>query len=481
MAVEVIIPKQGQTVEVVRLVRWLAKEGDTVRRGDPILEIETDKAVFEVEAPADGVLRQVKYQEGEEVPVVTRVAFIAAPDEDLSAVAGAPAAAPTPSGAPTSAAAPAAATAPAPTSGARERIFASPRARKAAREAGLTDLSAIVGSGPEGRIVEADVLAYVARAAVMPTAAEPAAPVSPLAQRMAADLGVDLSQVVGTGPGGRITRADVERAAQKAVAPAPAPAPAPTVTPAPAPAPAPTVTPAAAPAAAPAAVPSGVRQVVPLRGVRARIAQRMRESVDTAAHVTIFTEVDATELVALRTRLKDDGINVSYNDLLVFIVARALRDHPALNATQVGDAIHYLEAIHIAVAVDTERGLLVPVIRDADKKGLAQIGAEFAALAQAAKEGRSQPDDLTGGTFTITNLGMYEVDGFTPIINPPQCAILGVGRIIEKPVGRDGQIVLRKMMVLSLSFDHRLVDGAPAARFLQQVKRLVERPHLLLA
>ena len=465
MAVEVIIPKQGQTVEVVRLVRWLAKEGDAVRRGDPILEIETDKAVFEVEAPADGVLRQVKYQEGEEVPVVTRVAFIAAPNEDLSALAGAPTAAPMPSGVTAPVAAGAAAPVPTPTGGARERIFASPRARKAAREAGLTDLSAIVGSGPEGRIVEADVLAYVARAAAAPAAAEPAAPVSPLAQRMAADLGVDLSQVVGTGPGGRITRADVERAAQKAAAPAPAPI----------------VTPAAVPAAAPAAVPNGVRQVVPLRGIRGRIAERMRESVDTAAHVTTFTEVDATELVALRTRLKDDGVNVSYNDLMVFIVARALRDHPALNATQVGDAIHYLEPIHIAVAVDTERGLLVPVIRDADKKGLAQISAEFAALAQAAKEGRSQPDDLTGGTFTITNLGMYEIDGFTPIINPPQCAILGVGRIIEMPVGRDGQIVLRKMMVLSLSFDHRLVDGAPAARFLQQVKRLVERPHLLLA
>lgn len=465
MAVEVIIPKQGQTVEVVRLVRWLAKEGDAVRRGDPILEIETDKAVFEVEAPADGVLRQVEYPEGAEVPVVTRVAFIAAPNEDLSAVAGGPTAAPMPSGAPAPAAAPAAAAAPAPTGGARERIFVSPRARKAAREAGLTDLSAIVGSGPEGRIVEADVLAYVARAAAAPAPAmvEAAAPVSPLAQRMAADLGVDLSQVVGTGPGGRITKADIERAAQKVAAPAP------------------TVTPAPAPAAAPTAVPSGVRQVVPLRGIRGRIAQRMRESVDTAAHVTIFTEVDATELVALRTRLKDDGINVSYNDLMVFIVARALRDHPALNATQVGDEIHYLEPIHIAVAVDTDRGLLVPVIRDADKKGLAQISAEFAALAQAAKEGRSQPDDLTGGTFTITNLGMYEIDGFTPIINPPQCAILGVGRIIEKPVGRDGQIVLRKMMVLSLSFDHRLVDGAPAARFLQQVKRLVERPHLLLA
>ncbi len=459
MAVEVIIPKQGQTVEVVRLVRWLAKEGDAVRRGDPILEIETDKAVFEVEAPADGVLRQVEYQEGEEVPVVTRVAFIAAPGEDLSVQAAVPAPAPTPSAATAPAAAPAPAPAPAPTGGARGRIFASPRARKAAREAGLTDLSAILGSGPEGRIVEADVLAYAARAAAAPAVAEPVAPVSPLAQRMAADLGVDLSQVVGTGPGGRITRADVERAAQKVVAPAPP----------------------SAPAAAPAAAPSGVRQVVPLRGIRGRIAQRMRESVATAAHVTIFTEADATELVALRTRLKDDGVTVSYNDLMVSIVARALRDHPALNATQVGDEIHYLEPIHIAVAVDTERGLLVPVIRDADKKGLAQISAEFATLAQAAKEGRSQPDDLTGGTFTITNLGMYEIDGFTPIINPPQCAILGVGRIIEKPVGRDGQIVLRKMMVLSLSFDHRLVDGAPAARFLQQVKRLVERPHLLLA
>jgi pyruvate dehydrogenase E2 component (dihydrolipoamide acetyltransferase) len=158
-----------------------------------------------------------------------------------------------------------------------------------------------------------------------------------------------------------------------------------------------------------------------------------------------------------------------------------LHDHPALNATQVGEEIHYLEPVHIAVAVDTERGLLVPVIRDADKKGLAQIAQEFAEKAQAAKEGRSQPDDLVGGTFTITNLGMYEIDGFTPIINPPQCAVLGVGRIIEKPVVKDGQVVMRKMAVLSLSFDHRLVDGAPAARFLQQVKRLVERPHLLLA
>ncbi len=458
MAAEIIVPKMGQTVETVRLVKWLVKEGDSVQRGDPVLEIETDKAVFEVEAPASGVLRVIEHQEGEEVPVITRVGIIAAPEEDISELLKAPAAAATTS------------TAPAPTSAAAagpdgpraeaaatpgRRVFASPRARKRAREAGLTDLSMIQGTGPGGRIVEADVLAYLSRVQAQP-APQPATlpPISPLAQRVAADLGVDLSRVVGTGPGGRITKADVERAAREQRA-APTPA-------------------------APAGL-EGVREVVPLSGVRARIAERMHQSVQTAAHVTLFTEVDATAFVALREQLKQDEIPVSYNDLMVFIVARALRDHPALNATLVGQEIHYLEPIHIGVAVDTERGLLVPVIRDADKKGLAQIAREFAEKVAAVREGRVQPDDLTGGTFTITNLGMYEIDGFTPIINPPQCAILGVGRIIEKPVVKDGEVVVRKMMILSLSFDHRLVDGAPAARFLQQVKRLVERPHLLLA
>ncbi|HEY66489.1 MAG TPA: 2-oxo acid dehydrogenase subunit E2 [Caldilineae bacterium] len=296
--------------------------------------------------------------------------------------------------------------------------------------------------------MEADVLAYLAR---REAEAAPKVAVTPLARRVAADLGVDLSQVTGTGPGGRITREDVERAAREAAA-----APQPTA-------------------------PMGVRQVVPLRGIRARIAERMQESYQTAVHVTEFTEVDATELVALRTRLQEDEVQVSYNDLMVYIVARALREHPALNATLVGDEIHYLEPIHIGVAVDTERGLLVPVIRDADKKSLSQIAQESAAKIAATREGTISPDDLTGGTFTITNLGMFEIDGFTPIINPPQCAVLGIGRIVDKPVVRDGEIVVRKMMILSLSFDHRIVDGAPAARFLQYVKRLIERPHLLLA
>ncbi|MDW8098617.1 MAG: 2-oxo acid dehydrogenase subunit E2, partial [Anaerolineae bacterium] len=353
MATEVIVPKQGQTVETVRLVQWLVKEGDLVKKGDPILEIETDKAIFEIEAPASGVLRRIEHQEGEEVPVVTRVGIIAAPDEDISGLLGG--AVPTAARAEPSVSQAKPATAPTevPTT-AVGRVFASPRARKAAREAGLADLSMIRGSGPGGRIVEADVLAYLAQRPAAPapekaaiTGIIPTAPATPLAQRLAADLGVDLSRVVGTGPGGRITRADVERAALEAQAAPTRPAVTPT-------APTPEV-----PPTVPAAPPAGVRQVVPIRGIRARIAERMKQSVQTAAHVTLFTEADATELVALRTRLKEDGVTVSYNDLMVYIVARALHDHPALNATQVGEEIHYLEPIHIAVAVDTERGLLV--------------------------------------------------------------------------------------------------------------------------
>ncbi|MCD6289175.1 MAG: 2-oxo acid dehydrogenase subunit E2 [Anaerolineae bacterium] len=458
MATEVIVPKMGQTVETVRLVQWLVKEGDQVHRGDPILEIETDKATFEVEAPASGVLRVIEHKDGEEVPVVTRVGIIAARDEDISALLSGGAkqekvATEPEVEAPTTAAPSTAMEAPTPAErSALRRVFASPRARRRAREAGLTDLSGIQGTGPGGRIVEADVVAYLEQAA-RPQPAAPAAEVTPLARRVAADLGVDLSKVTGTGPGGRITREDVERAAREAAV-------------------APTV-----------AVPetAKVSEVVPLRGIRAVIAQRMSESYRSAVHVTEFTEVDATELVELRTRLKEDGVPVSYNDLIVYIVARVLPEHPALNSALVGEEIHYYKAIHIGVAVDTERGLLVPVIKDVDKKRLSQIAQEFASLAQAARDGRISPDDLTDSTFTITNLGMYEIDGFTPIINPPQCAVLGIGRITDKPVVREGQIVVRKMMVLSLSFDHRIVDGAPAARFLQQVKYLIEHPHLLLA
>jgi pyruvate dehydrogenase E2 component (dihydrolipoamide acetyltransferase) len=212
----------------------------------------------------------------------------------------------------------------------------------------------------------------------------------------------------------------------------------------------------------------------------------MAESVHTTARVTLATEVDATELVALRESLKakfsdEWGFAPGYNDLLALIVANALHKFPTMNArlSAAGDAIEHLAAIHIGMAVDTERGLLVTVIRNADTKGLQQFGTEFRAMVDRARAGKSTPEDLSGGTFTITNLGMYRVDAFTPIINLPEAAILGVGRIVPKPVVTGEEIVIRKMLTLSLVFDHRLSDGAPAARFLDYICELIEEPYLL--
>jgi pyruvate dehydrogenase E2 component (dihydrolipoamide acetyltransferase) len=222
---------------------------------------------------------------------------------------------------------------------------------------------------------------------------------------------------------------------------------------------------------------------VPLTGIRRIIAERMGTSVHTTARVTLMMEADAAQFVDMRGRLKARveeawGFAPGYNDLLAKIVATALRKYPYMNARLAADAIERIKPINLGMAVDTERGLIVPVIRDADKKSLRQFGAEFRQLAEGARTGRISPDNLSGGTFTLTNLGMYGVDAFTPVINLPEAAILGVGRIAEKAVVRDGQIVARHMWTLSLVFDHRLVDGAPAARFLQYVKELIEEPYL---
>jgi len=225
---------------------------------------------------------------------------------------------------------------------------------------------------------------------------------------------------------------------------------------------------------------------VPLEGVRGIIAERMAASAHTTARVTLFMEVDATEFVAMRERLKARvadawGFVPGYNDLLAKIVATALRQFPNMNARLAPDAIERLAHINLGMAIDTERGLLVPVIRDADKKNLRQLSAEFRELVGRARAGKAMPDDLTGGTFTITNLGMHDVLAFTPIINLPEAAILGVGCITPKPVVREEQVVVRQMLLLSLVFDHRVVDGAPAARFLQHIKALIEEPYLLVA
>jgi len=231
-----------------------------------------------------------------------------------------------------------------------------------------------------------------------------------------------------------------------------------------------------------ASVPPGVANTVPLAGVRGVISERMAASARATARVTMFREVDASRLIQLREAFKAQGIGVSYNDILVRVCAIALREHPGANARLGEGQVELLDRVHIGVAVDAERGLLVPVVRDADKLTIPQIAARSAQLIEAAQAGRSLPDDLTGGTFTITNLGMLGVEGFTPIINLPECCILGVGRIVRKPVASDEDdgLAVRPMMTLSLSFDHRVIDGAPAARFLARIAELIEDPMLLL-
>ncbi len=267
-------------------------------------------------------------------------------------------------------------------------------------------------------------------------------PASPLARRLAREHDIDLAQVKGTGPQGRVTREDVERAIQ----------------------------------AAEAAPGRGV----PFAGMRRTIARRMTGSLQTMAQVTLCTEVDVTELVRLRERLRRD-FDVTYTDLIVQTAARALEKHPRLNAYLDGDEICLCDRIHIGVAVALEEGLVVPVIRDANRKALREIARETKDLAQRAREGTLSMDEMTGSTFSVTNLGGYGIDGFTPIINPPEVAILGVGRIVEKPAAHRGAVVLRQMMVLSLTFDHRIVDGAPAAEFLHTLAEMLEMPYLLLA
>ncbi len=270
---------------------------------------------------------------------------------------------------------------------------------------------------------------------------------TPAAKRLAKEHGVDLSQIKGTGPGGRITEKDVLAFVEARKAPPPPPRP-------------------------PA-------KVIPFIGMRQAIAERMTQSLQTMAQVTITTEIDATEMVRMREQLKGE-FDLTYTDMVVKAAAMALRKHPILNSTLIGEEIHLLEEIHIGVAVALEEGLIVPVVRDADKKSLREIASETRRLAEGARAGTLTVDEVTGSTFTVTNLGMYGVDVFTPIINPPEVAILGVGRIVEKPVCWQGQIVPRAMMHLSLTFDHRIVDGAPAADFLRTVKEILENPYRLL-
>lgn len=460
---QLVMPKLGLTMTQATLTRWLRSEGETVRQGEIVFEFESEKATMEYEAPESGQLARVLVPAGETVLCGTPVAVLetTAPHDPADPTATSPLRRPSVArdaqdrlvaGRP-----------PVAVQGDMSEVVASvsplatPAARRRARELGV-DLRQVNRRGPEERVQLADVEAAAGKTLkVSETFRVSDMDATPIARTLAADLGVDLGQVQGSGPGGRIRREDVLAVVRSGLTTVPTP---------------------------PFA---GVDRPIyasaeRLQGVRAVIARRMTASAFTAPHVTLHTEAGATALVEARRQINEElagGLKVSYNALLVALAARALREHPALNACLVEDEIRVYGAVNVALAVDTERGLLVPVIRDADRLDLVTIQRTGDELIQRALAGRSLPDDLAGGTFTLTNLGMYEIDGFTPIINQPQAAILGVGRIVSKPVDVGGEIKLRQMMTLSLSFDHRIVDGAGAARFLQRVKQLIERPFAL--
>ncbi|RLI22643.1 2-oxo acid dehydrogenase subunit E2 [Candidatus Bathyarchaeota archaeon] len=365
MAVKIVMPRLSLTMKTGSVVRWYKGEGDKVEKGEPIVEVLTEKVTYDIEAPESGILRKIYAKEGDEVPVNGLLAIITKPDEPLPEIE---------------------VEKEKPKVGVKKRVLASPAAKRLAREHGI-DLTQIVGTGPEGRIIEADVRRYIE-----------------------------------------------EKLKYK----------------------------------------PKVREVIPLTGIKKVSAERVARSTREAPHCTLCMEVDMTQTARLK-----ETLDVSYTDIIVKAVAHALKEHRILNSTLEGDKIKVFEEINIGVATATPQGLVVPVVKNADKKSLSEISAEIKALAKKAREGKLEQNDVLGGTFTVTNLGMYGVEFFTPIINPPEAAILGVGKIVQKPVVEENEVKVKPMMMLSLSFDHRIVDGAPAAQFLARIKEILENPSVL--
>ena len=455
MATSVVLPKLGMTMVEGTITEWYAQSGDAVQVGDALFAFETEKVNYDVEAEVEGTLH-ILVAATETVDAGAVVAqILAAGEEPPAAPAPAPAdtaSDPTPTPAPAPAAAAGAAA-----GASSEAGRASPAVKRLAASHGL-DLAAIAGSGVGGRILRSDVEQAAAAAAAAPPA--PAGPVkaSPAAKRLAREHDLDLASVNGTGPGGRIVTEDVEAAL--AAAPAAAEAPAAT---------------------------AADGETVPYRGMRRTIGGRMHASLQEMAQLTMAMDADMTRAVDLRRELldlwSDRELRPTYTDFVMKAAAIALRAHPRLNAELRDEEIVLHPQIHVGFAVALEEGLIVPVTRDTDALPLDELAPISADLAARARERRLGPDDLTGGTFTVTTLGMYGIDVFTPIINPPQAAILGVGRISERPVfrGESGTDVERRsFMTLSLTIDHRVVDGAPAAEFLRDVKGILERPSQLI-
>ncbi len=409
MATEVVMPKLGLTMERGTIGSWLKGVGDPVDRGEPLLEVVTDKVTMEVEAQASGVLRRILVPEGEEVEVATPIALIAAPEEDLSAFEAAPeppAAPPRPD--PT----------PEPLPEVAPQSSAARPGRVAASEGGPAPPAPEVGGRPH-------------RA-------------SPKARRLAAERGIDLTAVIGSGPGGRVVSADVEAHRPAPAAPSPAP-------------------------------PEG--ETVELTPAQRVAAERLTASYQQAPHIYLEMQVSANWLEVLRRGYQAEGRRISYNDLILKAVAAALVEHPRLNAHFVDGRLQQHASVDLGIATDTGAGLLVPVLRGAQDLDIGQIAAETRRLTEAARQGTIGLDDLQGGGFTVSNLGMFGLSRFTAIINPPQVAILAVGAIEPRVVAVEGEaMAVRPAMSLTLSADHRALDGAAAARFLQRLRELLESP-----
>lgn len=448
MAKDIFMPKLSSTMAVGTLLQWFKEEGDTVEIGEPLFEIMTDKINIEVEAYDPGVLLKKYFDVDEEVPVNQIIGYIGEAGEivpDSSpGLSGTEEAVKEKVEAPVTAQQAAPAEVCAVQDG--EKTRATPAARKIARTNNL-ELVFIQGSGPNGRIHRKDVISYLET----PAAARKA---TPLARKVALAEQVDLTAVTGSGVNGKIVKGDVISA---------------------------TAPQQAAPIAASPA-PSKRRK---MSGMRKVISERMAQSAYTAPHVTLTTEVEMTKVKELRAALlpvieKQTGFRVSYTDILVKAVAAALARHPQVNVSIDGDEIVEHSHVNIGLAVAVTDGLMVPVIKDVLNKGLAELTKDAKEIGKRARENKLLPDQLKGSTFTISNLGMYAIDVFTPIINQPESAILGVGRIQDKPVAVKGALEIRPMMALSLSFDHRAMDGAPAAAFLTELKQILENPFELL-
>jgi pyruvate dehydrogenase E2 component (dihydrolipoamide acetyltransferase) len=431
MASKVIMPKLSPTMEEGQIARWLKKEGDKVSMGEPLAEIDTDKATMEMQALANGVLRKILISEGESAPLGQLIAVIGEPDEDIaallseaSAAAGTPTPSPTP--VPTSTEVEAPSTAPAP----EANGHAAP----------------VVTASSSGRMI-----------------------VSPLAARMAAEAGIDLRSLQGSGPGGRIIKRDIEAAMSQPASSSVATG---------------TFPRAAEPLrfqSAAVATASPYRDE-PASEIRRTIARRLVTSIGPVPHFFLTSEIEMDRAAEMRRGINalDPELKISVNDIVIKVVATALVQHPAVNASFQDKFIRHYEHADIGVAVAIEDGLITPVIRGADQKSLSQIAGEVRELAERARSRKLKPEEYTGATFSISNLGMFGIDEFTAVINPPEGGILAVGAMAAKPVVRDNEIVIRQMMRVTMSCDHRVIDGATGAKFLQTVKKILENPLYLV-